>query len=518
MVIVGWPVGAEGGLALAFVTLALVLLGVSVVFLRALRDPGDSAVGRFAVTVHRSRWHIVLAVALSVFFYQAVFTTLFTHTVDKTFNHQLRDFAEPMAPLTPVQIYKNTWDYWWDQHQEHRIKGPFHYYLPILGLYEWPAMVLVVGGIGAFLLRRSPRRGQRILFLLVPHVLLAAFLADVALIIPWQWMDDKVHVTHPFHLHLVLLYLQTQFVVAPLMWRAGRRVESFVLFWTVTQLFAYSYAGEKVPWLSIHTAGPMLLLAGMAAGRWVASWYAPGAVEDGQQVPVYRLRLATAALALVSLWQAKSFVSANFLWPHSPRERIVFNHTSPDVEWALAEVERLRIVTAQGPQLSIFVDGEIAWPLYWYLRRTPEVFNKGDETLETTRRPIVICDWDSVVTNKNLTENYRIMRLKVREWWEPPLLNFHVLADIHLALTARESRQPTGQGQDLAMRLYAAQREWIKLGRHLLFREIFLDPKNPEFSNNGNQFCLAIRKDLEPSPRPEYLGEAPFRREIPIVR
>lgn len=176
------------------------------------------------------------------------------------------------------------------------------------------------------------------------------------------------------------------------------------------------------------------------------------------------------------------------------------------------------IVTGQGDKLAMFIDGEMAWPLYWYLRHRPEAFNRGDETLETTRRPIVICNWDDVVTNKNLTDNYRVVRLKVREWWEPAMLNWQVMADIHLALTARESRRPDATGQDLALRLQAAQREWIKLGRHLLFREIFLDPKNPDFSNSGNQFCLAIRKDLEPSPSPEYINEAPFRREIPIVR
>jgi uncharacterized protein (TIGR03663 family) len=509
----GWENTQELGLALAFATLTLVLFHISLTFLKALERPGNSAVGRFAVTVYKSRKMILLGIILSVFFYQAIFTTLFTHTVDKTFNHQLRDWSEPTAPLTPVQIYKNTWDYWWDQHREHRIKGPFHYYLPILSLYEWPAMIFVLAWGAAFVFRRTPRRWARLLFLGAPHVVLAAFVTDVAPVIPWVWLDDHVHVSHPIHLHLVLFYLQTQFVISPLLWRAGRRVESFLLFWMITQLFAYSYAGEKVPWLTIHTAAPMILLAGVAAGRWLASWQrlAPNA-------RTWRLRAAVGLAILLGSWQLKSYVMANFLWPSSPRERIVFNHTSTDVDWAMKEIDRVRMITGQGHQLSMFIAGEMGWPLYWYLRRTPEAFNKGDDPLETTRRPIVICDWHGVLGNRNLTENYRIVRLKVREWWEPAMLDWRVLADIHLALTARESRQVEGPGQALALRLQSSQREWIKLGRHLLFREIFLDPDNPEYSNTGNEFCLAIRKDLEPGPRPEYIGEAPFRREIPVVR
>ena len=38
-------------------------------------------------------------------------------------------------------------------------------------------------------------------------------------------------------------------------------------FWVVTSLLAYSMAGEKMPWLTVHMALPMILLAAWAFGH-----------------------------------------------------------------------------------------------------------------------------------------------------------------------------------------------------------------------------------------------------------
>jgi len=41
----------------------------------------------------------------------------------------------------------------------------------------------------------------------------------------------------------------------------------FVLWWTLLTWIGYSYAGEKMPWLTVHLALPMILLAGWLVGR-----------------------------------------------------------------------------------------------------------------------------------------------------------------------------------------------------------------------------------------------------------
>lgn len=40
-----------------------------------------------------------------------------------------------------------------------------------------------------------------------------------------------------------------------------------ITFWVVTSLVAFTYAGEKMPWLTVHIALPMILLAGWAIGQ-----------------------------------------------------------------------------------------------------------------------------------------------------------------------------------------------------------------------------------------------------------
>ncbi len=56
----------------------------------------------------------------------------------------------------------------------------------------------------------------------------------------------------------------------------------FLLFWSVTSLAAYTIAGEKMPWLTVHIALPMILLTGwwfqeMLAGlSWEAFWHRRG--------------------------------------------------------------------------------------------------------------------------------------------------------------------------------------------------------------------------------------------------
>ncbi len=44
------------------------------------------------------------------------------------------------------------------------------------------------------------------------------------------------------------------------------RFVSFLIFWTITTLFIYSWAGEKMPWLVVHPALPMIVLSGKFLG------------------------------------------------------------------------------------------------------------------------------------------------------------------------------------------------------------------------------------------------------------
>ncbi|MFN2227563.1 MAG: flippase activity-associated protein Agl23, partial [Anaerolineae bacterium] len=48
------------------------------------------------------------------------------------------------------------------------------------------------------------------------------------------------------------------------------RFVSFLIFWNLTTLFIYSWAGEKMPWLVVHPALPMIVLSGKFLGDLLA--------------------------------------------------------------------------------------------------------------------------------------------------------------------------------------------------------------------------------------------------------
>src|SRR5690606_33081706 len=124
--------------------------------------------------------------------------------------------------------------------------------------------ILVLAGLGWMrALRHAARPWLHTGILIAMHAALAAGLVVVKqfITIDWDIMDAKFHVTHSAHLFMVLLYAQLLVYIAPMLYWQGRRAAAFLTYWGVTALFAYSYAGENVPWLTIHTTGPLARLA-----------------------------------------------------------------------------------------------------------------------------------------------------------------------------------------------------------------------------------------------------------------
>ncbi len=497
---------------IAFVILVTAYL-LSLLVLSNIRRPRGryGIAGWFSRVVWLNRWHAVAAIAVAVIIYTAIFTTLFTNTKAVSFDHQLRDFKGPEMALTPVQIYKNTWDYWWDQHKLHRIKGPFHYYLPILLLYELPIIGLaLLGWLRA--LKNTRRPWLHSALLLAMHALLG-LLIWVIPPIDWEKMDKLFHLTHPLHLFLIMFYAQLLVYISPMLFRQGRRAESFITYWGVTSLFAYSYAGEKVPWLTVHTVGPLALLAGTELVRLASSCAAFVRDKQSQKASATSLRrtvfLIIACAAV--LYQVRNNHLLLFVHPWSPAERLVYNHTSPDINEAAAMIDNIAQTTNFGNKLPVLMQGEMGWPLHWYLRDYNNIIAPVGESAENTTRPVVMVDWQMAGV-PNLRDNYSIRRMKVREWWEPEMLDISAMADLYLLLTPLESRD-TGINAD---RYKLARQEWAKLWRYLAYREIWIDPANSGWSNGANEFAFCVRNDIDERLMTyEWLAVTPKRPDIP---
>ncbi len=208
---------------------------------------------------------------------------------------------------------------------------------------------------------------------------------------------------------------------------------AFLLTWIPLAWLGYSYAGEKMPWLTVHLALPMILLGGWLVGRlleaidWSTVWQKRGwllalllpalvaallaVVKAAGQGPFQGVELAQLqvtgnllggliGLALLGalvglLWKRVGLRSGlqllaltvllamvlltvriayrfNFVTFDYPTEFLVYAHESGDVRTAMEQLEELSLRVGGGPELIDVTYGpEGSWPLSWYLRNYP---------------------------------------------------------------------------------------------------------------------------------------------------
>ncbi len=308
-------------------------------------------------------------------------------------------------------------EYWIFQHGEERGGQPWYYYLFVqLPIYEFLPFIgsLVAAGFGIkSLVRKFPKFNESS--------------PDGSLIT--KAMKSG---TDPFSFPVLF----------------------FFGYWGLSSLFAYSFAGERMPWLTVHITLPLIILAGWAFGKWCESrewgilmstrgWLVLGlifitylgfikayGIYSGPEPPFQGTELVTlqsttaflAALALglgglIGLYfasqkvefrriaQMGALVVIGYLFVLTTRaafraayrdydqatEYLVYAHSATGVKTVLAQVEEFSL--RRGGELSARVayDDDVSWPFTWYLRNyTNKVFYGGNPTRELNNSPLVI--------------------------------------------------------------------------------------------------------------------------------
>ncbi|MBN1483956.1 MAG: TIGR03663 family protein, partial [Chloroflexia bacterium] len=248
-------------------------------------------------------------------------------------------------------------EYWMQQQGVRRGGQPWFYYLLLLPVYE--PVVLSAGVAGLFVALRRTRAA-------------AAPAAN----------DSRP--AHPA--------------------AAQRLFYAFLAYWAISSLVFYSWAGEKMPWLILHIALPLTLLAALALDRlavwlsrsWSALWrsgdwvvgpiflvlvlslrgltaLAAGQVAHELAAQYMRLQIAVlvlvflgliallawriyriegrhlgqsfalVGLALLLLYTVRSTFLLNYYHGDVPVEMLVYTQTAPDVPLVVRQIERLSI-------------------------------------------------------------------------------------------------------------------------------------------------------------------------------
>jgi uncharacterized protein (TIGR03663 family) len=163
-------------------------------------------------------------------------------------------------------------------------------------------------------------------------------------------------------LPLTFALIGTVFVV-----RRGDAFDYFLGFWFVAMFVALSLAGEKMPWLTVHLALPLTLIAGRAVERLVTGALLPNLPD---RRTLYWGPAAALLGAILVVFSTRTAVVGSFVHGDEPYELLVYVQSTQE----LVDVSELVNDEAQrsglGRELPIVVDSSdgFSWPWAWYLR------------------------------------------------------------------------------------------------------------------------------------------------------
>ena len=197
--------------------------------------------------------------------------------------------------------------------------------------------------------------------------------------LPWDSLDywlDQHGVQRgeqpPFY-YLMMLPITEILVLVPALAAAGWLIakrDGFAIFvgsWFLGTLVALSYAGEKMPWLTVHLTIPLALLAAYGLGRAIPA--AARAARAGRGRPVHWVGtgLAAAAILLLVMYTLDTDIGLNHRYPDTAVEPLIYVQTTPEVPLISHEIHA-RIAEGSAQQILVDNSESLTWPWAWYLR------------------------------------------------------------------------------------------------------------------------------------------------------
>jgi predicted membrane-bound mannosyltransferase/DNA-binding beta-propeller fold protein YncE len=256
---------------------------------------------------------------------------------------------------------------------------------------------------------------------------------------------------------------------------------SLLIYWSVMSLIAFSFAGERMPWLTTHIAMPMILTSGWSFGRLLKNfdwqllkqrrgWLIPilGVVFllaaastfgvllsdtppfQGKQL-VQLEATSTFLLAFIAMistaiglgfllkdWSIKQlgkfalilFVGilsvitirtsfrANFILYDTAKEFLVYAHAAGDPKDVLEQVEEISQRTTGGKGIIVAYDSDLLYPYWWYFRDYPNKrWYSGNPTRDLRDAPIILVGSGNYGSIDPVVGNDYIQFDYHRLWW-----------------------------------------------------------------------------------------------------
>ncbi|MBV9712666.1 MAG: TIGR03663 family protein [Ktedonobacteraceae bacterium] len=269
----------------------------------------------------------------------------------------------------------------------------------------------------------------------------------------WQglyyWLQQQVaRGGQPWYYYLLLIPLYEQVglvfglvgVVRSLL--RPTRFRLFLVYWFVGNFFIFSWAAEKMPWLMILIAMPMLLLAAIGLEPAVVKVVQlvkerlprrETASPHGQETPELASRslpkmglrssggvIITCVLAVMLLvLTLQNMYQVTYVhYADGPREMMIYVQTTTDVNTVMTKIDELDLKVNGGHhQLTIGVMKNAGWPFYWYLRNYPNACFNFPTYCSVKNPSIIIGAQDDSFLSSYMTQ-YLTRQYKLRSWWD----------------------------------------------------------------------------------------------------
>ena len=256
-------------------------------------------------------------------------------------------------------------------------------------------------------------------------------------------------------------------------------VLALLSFWVITSILAYTIAGEKMPWLTVHMAWPMVLLGGWTIGQVIEAtdwtifrerrgWllltlllvflvsglgalasllgtnppFQGKELEQLQATSTFLLSLLMAVASgaglvyLANSWPqshlfrvflltifgglailtARTAYQSSYINYDNANELLVYAHSAPGVKTVMTQIEEISKRTTDGLGLGIGHDGE--YPFWWYLRNyTNTRYYGANPTRSLREMPIIIVGENNFGKIEPVVRNNYQQFDYIRLWW-----------------------------------------------------------------------------------------------------
>ncbi len=258
-------------------------------------------------------------------------------------------------------------------------------------------------------------------------------------------------------------------------------VLALLIFWSVTSLAAYSFAGEKMPWLTVHIALPLILTAGWGLGFLVDTTPWKRVLERSGLLalaltPVFITSLASvfgsilgatppfqgkelvqlestntfllgtltagltgwAILRFLKDWRwgdllrlvtvtffvilgvltARTAATASYINYDNAKEFLVYAHAASGPKEVLRQVEEISRRTTGGKNIVVAYDNDALYPYWWYFRDYPNKRWFTDKPSRDLRDAPVIISGESTMGKLDpIVKGDYVKFSYMRLWW-----------------------------------------------------------------------------------------------------